>query len=80
MIGGMVGALSAFVAFLVILPVRFYQTCLRWMLPPLCRYSPSCSEYFILAVRKYGPCVGAWKGICRICRCHPWGGFGEDPP
>jgi uncharacterized protein len=74
------GTLNQVVAFLILLPVRFYQTCLRWMLPPLCRYNPSCSEYFILAVRKYGPFVGAWKGVCRICRCHPWGGFGEDPP
>jgi putative membrane protein insertion efficiency factor len=72
--------LGDFVGLLVILPVRFYQTCLRWMLPPMCRYQPSCSEYFILAVRKYGPLFGAWKGFCRICRCHPWGGHGYDPP
>jgi len=74
------GWLRAVVSGLVILPVLFYQICLRWMLPTLCRYQPSCSEYFILAVRKYGPVFGAWKGICRICRCHPWGGHGYDPP
>jgi putative membrane protein insertion efficiency factor len=60
--------------------VRFYQCCLRPFLPPACRYEPSCSEYFIGAVRKYGPVCGAWKGTCRICRCHPWGGSGYDPP
>jgi uncharacterized protein len=76
----LVGRLSWFVSTLLILPVRFYQAYLRWMFPPLCRFQPSCSEYFILAVRKYGPFAGAWKGFCRICRCHPWGRHGYDPP
>lgn len=65
---------------LVILPVKGYQRLLRPLLPPLCRYHPSCSEYFILAVRKHGPVVGPLKGAWRICRCNPWGGFGHDPP
>lgn len=60
--------------------VRFYQICLRPLLPTVCRYEPSCSEYFILAVRKYGPMRGAWKGMGRICRCHPWHAGGYDPP
>jgi len=67
-------------AFVVILPVRFYQLCLRPMLPMVCRYHPSCSEYFVLAVDKYGPVRGAWKGVCRVCRCHPWRPGGYDPP
>ncbi len=45
-----------------------------------CRYQPTCSEYFIGAVRKYGPLIGAWKGVCRILRCHPWHPGGIDPP
>jgi putative membrane protein insertion efficiency factor len=65
---------------LLVVPVRFYQVFLRPVLPPVCRFYPSCSEYFILAVRKHGPAVGAWKGICRICRCHPWHPGGYDPP
>lgn len=65
---------------LLILGVRGYQYLLRPMLPPSCRYTPGCSEYFILAVQKYGPIVGAAKGTWRICRCNPWGGHGDDWP
>ena len=71
---------GAVLAFLLIMLVRFYQICLRPLLPPLCRFHPSCSEYFILAVHKYGPVRGAWKGVGRICRCHPWHPGGYDPP
>jgi putative membrane protein insertion efficiency factor len=60
--------------------VRFYQVCLRPMLPPLCRFHPSCSEYMIGAVQKYGPLRGACKGVWRICRCNPWNQGGFDPP
>ena len=65
---------------LLILPVKGYQRLIRPLLPPLCRFEPSCSNYFILAVRKHGPVVGPLKGAWRICRCHPWGGSGYDPP
>ena len=60
--------------------VRFYQVAVRPILPPLCRFHPSCSEYFILAVEKYGPVRGACKGVGRICRCNPWNPGGYDPP
>lgn len=65
---------------LLILLVRAYQLLVRPVLPSVCRFYPSCSEYFILAVRKYGPWRGAWKGIRRIGRCHPWNPGGWDPP
>jgi putative membrane protein insertion efficiency factor len=65
---------------LVILLVKLYRVVLRPVLPPLCRFQPSCSEYMILSVRKYGPFRGAWKGVRRICRCHPWSPGGYDPP
>jgi putative membrane protein insertion efficiency factor len=65
---------------LLILPVRFYQIVLGPMLPKVCRYYPSCSEYFIEAVKKDGPCKGCVKGIWRICRCGPWSKGGYDPP
>jgi putative membrane protein insertion efficiency factor len=68
-----------FSAFLIA-SVRCYQAWLRPFLPPLCRFHPSCSEYFILAVRKYGPVRGACKGGWRICRCNPWNPGGFDPP
>jgi putative membrane protein insertion efficiency factor len=64
----------------LILPVRVYQIAIGPLLPRVCRYEPSCSEYFIAAVEKYGPARGALKGACRICRCHPWGSSGFDPP
>ena len=66
------GALVAF--------VRGYQYFISPLLPKACRFEPSCSEYFILAVRKHGPITGAAKGVYRICRCNPWGGHGEDWP
>jgi uncharacterized protein len=65
---------------LIVLLVRLYQRLIRPLLPPTCRFTPGCSEYMILAVRKYGPIRGGWKGICRICRCHPWNPGGYDPP
>jgi putative membrane protein insertion efficiency factor len=60
--------------------VRLYQWTISPMLGPVCRFHPSCSEYFIQAVRKYGPLRGAWRGVCRIGRCHPWHPGGYDPP
>jgi putative membrane protein insertion efficiency factor len=60
--------------------VWLYRLTLRPLLPPLCRFEPSCSEYFLQAVRKYGPVRGACKGVGRICRCNPWNPGGYDPP
>ncbi len=60
--------------------VRLYQRILRPLLPPACIYQPGCSEYMILAVRKYGPFIGGAKGVWRICRCHPFNAGGEDYP
>ncbi|MCI0640014.1 MAG: membrane protein insertion efficiency factor YidD [Gemmataceae bacterium] len=68
------------VSFVVLLPVRFYQVVLGPMLPKVCRFHPSCSEYFVQAVEKHGPLRGSLKGLYRICRCHPWGKGGYDPP
>lgn len=67
-------------SFLLIFPVRFYQIVIGPLLPKMCRYHPSCSEYFILAVKKHGPLRGACKGVWRICRCNPWSPGGYDPP
>jgi putative membrane protein insertion efficiency factor len=72
--------LSSFFAAFLIGGVRFYQVCLRPIFPSVCRFQPSCSEYFIQAVRKYGALRGAWKGTGRICRCHPFSKGGFDPP
>ncbi|MCY2942170.1 MAG: membrane protein insertion efficiency factor YidD [Planctomycetota bacterium] len=60
--------------------VRCYQLILRPILPAVCKFHPSCSEYFIEAVNKYGPFSGALKGFGRVCRCNPWNRGGYDPP
>ena len=65
---------------LVILLVRAYQGCISPWLGPNCRYQPTCSSYMIEAVRKYGCLRGVWRGTRRICRCHPFGSSGYDPP
>lgn len=60
--------------------VRFYQIFLSPIMGQQCRFSPTCSAYFIEAVEKYGAIVGSAKGIWRICRCHPFNPGGHDPP
>jgi len=57
-----------------------YQLVLSPLLGGHCRFYPSCSNYFIQAVRKYGAVRGALKGVARICRCHPFHPGGYDPP
>ncbi len=59
--------------------VRCYQRFLSPLLPNVCRYRPTCSEYFIEALQTHGVVKGSWLGIKRILRCHPWGGSGYDP-
>ncbi len=80
MIGRFVAAVRSVFAAVLIGFVRGYQMFLRPILPAVCRFDPSCSEYFILAVRKYGPLRGACKGAWRICRCNPFCQGGYDPP
>jgi putative membrane protein insertion efficiency factor len=65
---------------LAILAVRGYQVLLRPLLPPACRFAPSCSEYCVEAVARHGARRGLWLAIRRICRCHPWNPGGYDPP
>jgi uncharacterized protein len=67
-------------ALTLILLVRLYQLTLSPLIGRQCRFEPSCSSYFIGAVRKYGAIVGGWKGLLRIGRCHPWHPGGYDPP
>jgi putative membrane protein insertion efficiency factor len=60
--------------------VRFYQKWISPMLGPHCRFEPTCSEYVIQAVKKYGLLRGGLRGAWRICRCNPWNSGGYDPP
>lgn len=64
----------------LIVLIRGYQMLISPMIGAHCRFHPTCSEYFIQAIRKYGVLLGSWKGICRILRCHPWHPGGVDPP
>lgn len=64
---------------IALIPVYLYRTCISPMLPPACRYTPTCSQYAVEAVMTHGIFTGGWLAIKRICRCHPWGGSGYDP-
>ncbi len=65
--------------YLFIYLVRFYQVAISPFKPPTCRYTPTCSQYTIEALQKYGVLKGGWLAIKRIGSCHPWGGNGYDP-
>jgi putative membrane protein insertion efficiency factor len=67
-------------SYCVIALVRLYQFALSPIFGRQCRFHPTCSQYMILAVEKYGTLRGILRGIWRICRCHPWGRGGEDWP
>jgi hypothetical protein len=64
---------------LLILPIRIWQKTFSVVLPPSCRFSPSCSAYAITALQRHGPLRGGWLALRRIGRCHPWGSSGYDP-
>ncbi|MCZ4245742.1 membrane protein insertion efficiency factor YidD [Pedobacter punctiformis] len=59
--------------------IRIYQYAISPMLGANCRFTPTCSQYGMEAIRKYGPFKGGWMALKRIGRCHPWGKHGHDP-
>ena len=63
----------------LILLARAWQIGPSRLLPPSCRYAPSCSAYAIEAWTRYGALTGTWLACKRLLRCHPWGGCGIDP-
>jgi hypothetical protein len=71
--------ISSAIVFLLSLPIHFYRLCISPMLPKQCRFTPTCSQYALEALKKHGPIKGLWLTIKRISRCHPWGGSGYDP-
>ena len=62
-----------------ILLIRAYQSLISPLLPPSCRFTPSCSNYGIEALQKHGLIHGSYLTISRILRCHPWSKGGHDP-
>ena len=71
--------IKQFFSWLFILLIRFYQTAISPHTPPACRFTPTCSQYALEAIKKYGPFKGGFLAIKRILRCNPWGGSGYDP-
>jgi putative membrane protein insertion efficiency factor len=65
---------------ILVFAVRGYQVLLGPFLGGHCRFQPTCSHYFIGAVKKHGPWRGAWRGTLRVLRCHPFRPGGYDPP
>lgn len=59
--------------------IRLYQLTLSRVLPPSCRFTPSCSVYTYRAIEKYGFFKGGWLGLKRLARCNPWNPGGFDP-
>ncbi len=65
--------------YLGLIPIRIYQMTLSKMLPPSCRFEPTCSHYTYEAIDKYGLLRGSWMGFKRILRCNPFTQGGYDP-
>ena len=71
--------INAVASRLLIALVWVYRFTLGWLLGGRCRFQPTCSQYMLDAVAKYGPWRGGWMGVKRVLRCHPWGSSGYDP-
>lgn len=63
----------------LVAPIRFYQRFVSPLSPPVCRFTPTCSNYTLEAILRHGALKGTWLGARRIVRCNPWGGMGFDP-
>jgi uncharacterized protein len=59
--------------------IKLYQWIVSPLLGPKCRFTPTCSQYAIEALKKHGVFKGLWLTVKRLGRCHPWGGHGYDP-
>ena len=70
---------TKYLGWILMLPIRFYRKFISPLTPPSCRFTPTCSEYAIEAITKYGPFKGTWLAIRRVLRCRPGGGSGYDP-
>jgi len=71
--------LKKWLAYPFILLVKFYQGAISPLTPATCRYTPTCSQYTLVSLQKYGIFKGGWMSLKRIASCNPWGGSGHDP-
>lgn len=72
--------ITEFFSLLLIKPIEFYRKRISPLKAPCCRFYPTCSEYAILAIKKYGPIKGFCKAVWRILRCNPFSKGGIDMP
>jgi putative membrane protein insertion efficiency factor len=75
----MIKSLKRILGYIFLIPVYIYKVAISPFTPASCRHTPTCSEYFIEAVKIHGPFKGSWMGLKRLSRCHPWGTSGYDP-
>jgi len=71
--------MSHFAKFVTLQLLRAYKWAISPLLPPACRYVPTCSEYAMEAVERYGAMRGGWMALVRILHCHPFSRSGHDP-
>lgn len=71
--------LTKILSYPFILIIRIYQLVISPLIGPKCRFTPTCSQYALEALKKYGVFKGSWLAMKRISRCHPLGGSGYDP-
>lgn len=71
--------LGQILSFPFIFLIKLYQWIISPWLGSQCRFTPTCSQYGIDALKKYGPFKGSWLTLKRIAKCNPWGGQGNDP-
>jgi len=71
--------LKSIAGYFFIILIRLYQYLISPLFSASCRYTPTCSQYGIEAIKKYGAFKGGWLTLKRIASCNPWGGHGHDP-
>ncbi|MBK6292137.1 MAG: membrane protein insertion efficiency factor YidD [Ignavibacteria bacterium] len=67
------------IAVVLVAIIRFYRVAISPMFPSSCRFTPTCSQYTLEAIRSYGAIRGSWLGVKRISKCHPFHRGGHDP-
>jgi putative membrane protein insertion efficiency factor len=75
----MISFINTLLSWIFLALIRVYQFAISPLLGSNCRFTPTCSQYGVEAIKKHGPFKGGWLTLKRIGRCHPWGKHGHDP-